>query len=559
MNIENPGQPGGGTPEPESGSLTHEVFNQAPPYGGYNLAETDPILLSCHDASASGTARSALLAHGAVCGMAEVLDLGRLANSHKPVLKTHDMHGRRSDTVEFHPAYHALMRRSVDAGLHSAILDEGGAGSHVHRAGKFFLTSQVETGHTCPITMTNAAASVMANHPSATADYLPLMKTRSYDPRFLPAPQKEGITIGMGMTEKQGGTDLRAITSVAEAGNDAWHYITGHKWFFSAPMCDAFLVLARTQSGPSCFLVPRFLPDGQVNGLRFQRLKDKLGNQSNASSEVEFHRAAGLLLGEEGRGIATIIHMVVPTRIDCALGSAGQMRASISRAVHHCRHRGVFGAKLIDQPLMSRVLADMALDVAAATALSFRLVRAFERSFTDEAEAAYVRLMTPAVKYWICKSAPAVTYEAMECLGGNGYVEDFTMARIYRDAPVNAIWEGSGNVMALDVLRALQKSPEVLEVVLDGLQRELGPGGAVSCDVIRAGVQAATDDPANGRVLTEQLALTGAAAALSQIAPTEIRDAFVESRLAGQWRSTYGMLSTRHNGRAIVEWLYPPA
>ncbi len=557
MAIQEPGNPSG----ERDGSLpeyaTHDVFNQAPDYGGFNLAATDPVLIAAQGEALDETAKGEFLTHGAICGTREILDLGRLANEHKPELITHDKHGRRADRVDFHPAYHALMRRSVEAGLHCAVLEEEKPWAQTLRAGKYFLTSQVETGHCCPITMTNAAGAVLKRQPDRFGDWLSKLKTRVYDARLLPLEQKPGVTIGMGMTEKQGGTDLRAITSSAEAGNDGTHRITGHKWFFSAPMCDAFLVLARTSAGPSCFLVPRVLPDGRLNGLHFQRLKTKLGNHSNASSEVEFHRATGFMIGDEGRGIATILEMVVPTRIDCALGSAAQMRASLSRAVHHCRHREVFGEKLIGQPLMTRVLADMALDVAAATALAFRLVRAADRMRTSERDAAYVRMMTPAIKYWICKSTPPLTYEAMECLGGNGYVEDFDMARIYRDAPVNAIWEGSGNVMALDVLRALQKAPEALEAVLAEFTEALGSGGKSSCDVIAAAAKAAVEDPANGRILIEQLALTGAAAALKQIVPQGICDAFIESRLAGQWRATYGMLSPRHNARALVDWLYP--
>ncbi|ADZ70277.1 acyl-CoA dehydrogenase family protein [Polymorphum gilvum] len=535
---------------------THEVFNQPPRYGGGNLATSDPLLIAAHGAALDEATGAALAAHGAALGSLDVLDLGRLADEHAPVLKTHDIHGRRFDVVEYHPAYHALMRRSVEAGLHAASLDDG-PWPQTRRAGRYFVTSQAETGHCCPITMTNAAGAVLKAHAQPAEGWLPLLRSRHYDQRFVPMAQKRGVTFGMGLTEKQGGTDLRAITTVAEPSGDGLYVLTGHKWFLSAPMSDAFLVLAKTERGPGCFLVPRFLPDGTVNGLRFQRLKAKLGNRSNASTEVEFQHAGGLLIGEEGRGIATILDMVVPTRIDCALGSAAQMRAAVARAVHHCRHRQAFGARLVDQPLMTRVLADMALDVAAATALAFRLVRAADCMADDAAEAAYVRLMTPAIKYWICKAAPLLTYEAMECLGGNGYVEDFDMARLYRDAPVNAIWEGSGNVMALDVLRALERTPAALEAVLAEFAGRLGRGGAAAGEVIAAAARAAREDPSNGRILTEQLALTGAAAALRAIAPEPVADAFIESRLAGQWRSSYGMLPGRHNARRLVEALYP--
>ncbi|MTH97697.1 DNA alkylation response protein [Roseibium sp. RKSG952] len=535
---------------------THDVVNQAPTYAGYNLAGTDPVLMAAAG-DLDEAARASLVAHGAKCGSEAVLELGRLANRHKPILKTHDIHGRRFDQVEFHPAYHDLMADAFSEGLHSALLDAG-LETQMSRAAKFFLTSQAETGHTCPITMTNAAAAVLAKYPDVTADFLPKMQTRTYDARFLPAADKNGITVGMGMTEKQGGTDLRAISSTAEAGNQGFYAITGHKWFFSAPMCDAFLVLAKTQAGPSCFLVPRVLPDGRVNGLRFQRLKDKLGNHANASSEVEFHRAEGLLLGDEGRGIATIIDMVTPTRIDCALGSAGQMRAALARAVHHCRHRRAFGATLIDQPLMVSVLADMALDVAAATALSMRLARASALAWTTSKEAAYARLMTPAIKYWICKTGPALTYEAMECLGGNGYVEDFDMARIYRDAPVNPIWEGSGNVMALDVLRALAREPESLDLVLNDLAAVGMEPVSDACLRIRDLAQKAAHDQGTARTLTELLALSAAAVALAKVAPDpEIAEAFAASRLSGGWRATYGQLPGGFDGRAAIEALCP--
>lgn len=537
---------------------THDVTNQAPAYGDVNLYQTDPVLQACVSGHVGEGGRDELSDHGAKAGSAAFLERGRLANRFPPELKTHDRQGRRLDQVEFHAAYHDLMADAVSDGLHCALLEGGGPGAQLGRAAKFFLTSQAETGHTCPITMTNAAAAVMNKYPEPVEAFLPLMRTRRYDPRFLPIVEKSGITIGMGMTEKQGGTDLRAISSTAEAGNDGYHSLTGHKWFFSAPMCDAFLVLAKTAAGPSCFLMPRILPDGRVNGLRFQRLKDKLGNTSNASSEVEFHRAAGILIGEEGRGIATIIDMVTPTRIDCALGSAAQMRASVARAVHHCRHRTAFGHKLIDQPLMSAVLADLALEAGAAAALAFRLVDAAARAEVDETAAAYARLMTPAVKYWICKTAPALTYEAMECLGGNGYVEDFDMARIYRDAPVNAIWEGSGNVMALDVLRALSRHPEALDLVLNDLSGADAPGLSDACEDLRKLAPDALHDHRQARAFTERLALAGAASAFAKVArDPDIARTFADTRLSGRWRSTYGQLPAGFAARPAIDALYP--
>jgi putative acyl-CoA dehydrogenase len=370
---------------------------------------------------------------------------------------------------------------------------------------------------------------------------------------------KEGLTLGMGMTEKQGGTDVRANSSRAERAGNGTHRLTGHKWFMSAPMCDAFLMLAQATEGLTCFLVPRILPDGRANGLRFQRLKDKLGNRSNASSEVEFDGVHAELVGEPGQGVKTIMDMVTLTRLDCALASAGIMRASVAEAVHHARHRSAFGNRLIDQPVMLRVLADLAIDSAAATALAFRLARSFDEAADGREHAAFARAMTPVVKYWVCKLAPPLIYEAMECMGGNGYVEDLPIARHYREAPVNAIWEGSGNVMALDVLRVLKRAPGLFDEVMEGLRRDLGPAGRGTVGVLRAAIDVSMSDEGSARILTEQLALAAAAAELKRLGAGRIADAFIETRLAGQWRSTYGMLPARHDARAIVDTLYPEA
>jgi putative acyl-CoA dehydrogenase len=361
----------------------------------------------------------------------------------------------------------------------------------------------------------------------------------------------------MGMTEKQGGTDVRANTTRAERASDGFYRINGHKWFMSAPMSDAFLVLAQAGEGLSCFLVPRILGDGTVNGFRFQRLKDKLGNRSNASSEVEFAGTVAEMVGEAGEGIRTIMDMVTLTRLDCALGSSAIMRAGLTEAVHHARYRKVFGKTLIDQPLMQRVLADMALDVAAATALSFRLARAFDEAAENRAEAAFARAMTPVVKYWVCKTAPALLYEAMECLGGNGYIEEAPLARYYREAPVNAIWEGSGNVMALDVLRVLKRGPGLFDEVMETIGRDLGMAGEGTVGVLRAAMQVAQSDEGSARMFCEQLALSAAGAELKRLGAGRIADAFVETRLGGQWRATYGMLDGRHDARMILDTLYP--
>ncbi|WP_319773255.1 isovaleryl-CoA dehydrogenase [Breoghania sp.] len=539
---------------------THEVFNQTPPFAGRNLFSGDPVLRSALDALLDPQTEEDLTRAGAYWGSTDALEMARLANSHTPTLRTHDAQGRRLDTVEFHPAYHALMRRSVEGGLHCSAWDGDPTLTgrrHALRAARLYMTAQGECGHLCPMTMTNAAIAALKLSPELLETWLPRIVSRRYDYRFLPADQKAGVTIGMGMTEKQGGTDVRANTTRAEPGDDGMWRITGHKWFFSAPMCDAFLVLAQTQAGPTCFLMPRFLPDGSVNRLRLQRLKDKLGNRSNASSEVEFHGAGAWLVGEEGRGVATILEMVTMTRLDCALASAGQMRAALGEAVHHARHRQVFGAKLIDQPMMTRVLADMALDVAAATALTMRLARAFDHAPKNEREALFARLVTPAAKYWVCKATPALVYEAMECLGGNGYVEESPMARLYREAPLDAIWEGAGNVMCLDVLRALQKQPQSLDAVIGEVERDLGSSGPVSSQVLKAAARACVADPGSSRILTEQLALTVAAACLRQVAPRAVADAFIDTRLGGQWRATYGMLDSRFDAKALVEYAFP--
>ena len=541
--------------------MTHEVTNQPPPLSGTNAWRGDPLLIQLAEAF-SPTVRKELDTLGRFVLTHEAQDLARLANTETPVLKTHDRQGRRIDLVEFHPAYHALMRRSIAGGLHSSVWENGEAETgkrHQVRAGRFYLTAQLETGHLCPVTMTSASLAALMTSPKLFREWAPRITTRKYDQSQKPPIEKAGLTLGMGMTEKQGGTDVRANTTKAERAGGGFYRLSGHKWFMSAPMSDAFLVLAQAPEGLSCFLVPRILGDGSGNGFRFQRLKDKLGNRSNASSEVEFENSIGDMIGEPGAGIKTIMDMVTLTRLDCAVASSGLMRAGLAEAVHHARHRMVFGAKLVDQPLMQRVLADMALDVAAATALSFRLARSFDEAASDRAEASFARAMTPVVKYWVCKIAPALLYEAMECLGGNGYVEEAPLARYFREAPVNAIWEGSGNVMALDVLRVLGRAPALFDEVLGGIEQDLGASGAGTVAVLRAAMQVAGSDEGSARILTEQLALSAAAAELRRMGAGRIADAFIETRLAGQWRTTYGMLDARHDARLIVDTLYPAA
>ncbi len=539
--------------------MNHDVTNQPPPLAGSNAWRGDPLLVQLAE-SFSPAVRKDLDAQGRFVMSPEAQDLARLANTELPKLKTHDRHGRRIDFVEFHPAYHALMRRAVATGLHSSVWENGEAEvgrRHQVRAARFYLTAELECGHLCPITMTNASLAALMASPKLFREWAPRVTTRKYDHSHKPPVQKAGLTLGMGMTEKQGGTDVRANTTRAERAGSGFYRISGHKWFMSAPMCDAFLMLAQAPEGLSCFLVPRLLGDGAGNGLRFQRLKDKLGNRSNASSEVEIDNAIGEMVGEPGAGVRTIMDMVTLTRLDCAVASAGLMRGGLAEAVHHCRHRTVFGKALIDQPLMQRVLADMALDVAAATALAFRLARSFDEAASDRGEAAFARAMTAVVKYWVCKISPPLLYEAMECLGGNGYVEEAPLARYYREAPVNAIWEGSGNVMALDVLRVLARGPGLFDDVLAGIERDLGASGPGTTGVLRAAMQVANSDEGSARILTEQLALSAAAAELRRLGAGRIADAFIETRLAGQWRGTYGMLDARHDARLIVDTLYP--
>src|SRR6267143_1752792 len=454
---------------------THEVLNQSPPFEDVDLFTLDRPLAEAAAANGGGGAHGELSEFGKHWGSAAMAERGRLANENTPKLRTFDSRGNRRDEVEFHPAYHELMAHSAHAGVHNSTWTvqgkPAGGAAEVVRAAKFYIAAQVETGHLCPITMTRASVAALAAQPDLLAKTMPVIATRAYDPGFAPWWTKRGMTLGMGMTEKQGGTDVRSNMTRAERDGSAYR-ITGHKWFMSAPMCDAFLVLAQAEEGLSCFLMPRFAPDGSINAIRFQRLKDKLGNRSNASSEVEFHGAYAERGGAEGKGIRTIIQMVQLTRQDCAIASAGLMRSGLAHALHHARHRSVFQKHLADQPLMQAVLSDMALHVEASIALVMRLCRSFDRAPDDANEAAFMRLLTPTIKYWVCKSAPGFLYEAMECLGGNGYVEEGILARHYRESLVNAMWEGSGDVLWLDVLRALSREADAASAVLQDLAEE---------------------------------------------------------------------------------------
>ena len=540
---------------------THEVFNQSPPFEDVDLFVVDRPLALAVVANGGGQAAKELSDFGRHWGSAAMAERGRLANEITPKLRTFDARGNRRDVVEFHPAYHELMAHSAHAGLHNSTWSaEGrpaGDASEVIRAAKFYMAAQVETGHLCPITMTRASVAALATEPTLLARAMPVISTRAYDPEFKPWWTKRGMTLGMGMTEKQGGTDVRANLTRAECDGGAYR-ITGHKWFMSAPMCDAFLVLAQAERGLTCFFMPRFAPDGSVNAIEFQRLKDKLGNRSNASSEVEFKGAYALRVGEEGKGVRTIIQMVQLTRQDCAIASVGLMRSGLAHALHHTRHRSVFQKHLADQPLMQAVLSDMALHVEASIALVMRLCRSFDRTPQDVKEAAYMRLMTPVVKYWTCKNAPGFLYETMECLGGNGYVEEGILARHYREAPVNAIWEGSGNVMCLDVLRALSREPEAAASVLQGLaEATQGLSGAQETVGFIAKAFRRADGERLARLAVERLALLAAAAAVNAVAPHQA-ELFASTRLASDHGGLFGAIDLAEGDmKALLERALP--
>jgi putative acyl-CoA dehydrogenase len=523
--------------------VTHEVLNQSPPFEDIDLFAVDRPLAEAVAVNGGASAQQELSEFGEHWGSAAMAARGRVANENIPKLRTFDSRGNRRDEVEFHPAYHELMARSAHAGIHNSTWTaEGkpaGGAAEVVRAAKFYMAAGVETGHLCPITMTRASVAALAAQPDLLAKTMPVIANRAYDPSFAPWWTKRGMTLGMGMTEKQGGTDVRSNITHATRDGDAYR-ITGHKWFMSAPMCDAFLVLAQADQGLTCFFMPRFKPDGSVNAIHYQRLKDKLGNRSNASSEVEFTDTYATRIGDEGSGIRTIIQMVQLTRQDCAIASVGLMRSGLAHALHHARYRSVFQKHLADQPLMQAVLSDMALHVEASIALVMRLCRSFDRAPDEPKEAAFMRLLTPAIKYWACKSAPGFLYEAMECLGGNGYVEEGILARHFRESPVNAIWEGSGNVMCLDVLRALSREAEAAAAVLQGLAGEtMGLPGADEAVAFIGNSFRRPDSERVARLAVERLALLAAVAALNKVSPHHA-ELFATTRLAGNHAGMYG-------------------
>ncbi|WP_411879274.1 acyl-CoA dehydrogenase family protein [Polaromonas sp. YR568] len=577
-------------------SPTHEVFNQPAPLADYNLFATNRPLRDALKFNAPALDTAELGRLGAALGSSAMQAHARLANVHGPVLHSHDRFGRRVDQVEFHPSYHELMKLATGSGLHgtpwgsphpdplpggegvggataSPVLlplplgegrGEGSPGSpHVERAAGFMLFTELEPSTLCPISMSYAATPALRGNTAIYADWGPKLASRAYDPELKPWQAKAGLTMGMGMTEKQGGSDVRANTTRAEpVGRDGWgerYALTGHKWFFSAPMCDAFLVLAQAKSGLSCFFLPRVLPDGSLNAIRIQRLKDKLGNKANASSEVEFENAQAWLVGEEGRGIPQILEMGTMTRLDCALGTSGLMRQALALALNHTSQRKAFGKLLVDQPLMRNVLADLALESEAATALAMRLARAFDRP-GDAHEAAMARLLTPVAKFWICKRGSHFAQEAMECLGGNGYVEEGgegVMARIYREMPLNSIWEGAGNIMALDLLRALRKADAVAALAQE---LSVAKGAHPALEKLAAALPTRIEEMATeieARRLAQDVALAVQAALLQQTAPAAVFSAFCDSRLAGNWGQSFGTLGAGTDFDAIIARAMP--
>ncbi|MFE2346403.1 isovaleryl-CoA dehydrogenase [Kitasatospora cineracea] len=535
-------------------ATTHEVTNQVPDPYGHDVA-ADPTLLAALHRAGADWAADELHALGRLAGTEQAADWARLANDHPPVLRTHDRYGHRIDEVEFHPYWHELMRTAVEHGLHAAPWRDDRPGAHTARAAKFYVWGQVEAGHTCPVSMTYAAVPALRTTPDLAAAYEPLLAAREYDFGLREPHGKRGLIAGMSMTEKQGGSDVRANTTRAVPTADGTYRLTGHKWFTSAPMSDVFLTLAQAPGGLSCFLLPRVLPDGTRNALRLQRLKDKLGNKSNASAELEYEDATGWLVGEEGRGVRTIIEMVNMTRLDCTTGAASAMRYGALRALHHASHRRAFGKDLVDQPLMRNVLADLVVESEAATAVAMRLAEATDRALAgDEQEARLRRLGLAVAKYWVCKRGPGHAAEALECLGGNGYVEESGMPRLYREAPLVSIWEGSGNVAALDALRAMARQPESVAALFAEL--DTASGLDAHYDTALADLRKDLADPEHleyrTRHLVERLALTLQASLLLRHGHPAVAEAFTATRLGGRSGLAYGTLPTGLDTAAIL-------
>jgi putative acyl-CoA dehydrogenase len=540
---------------------THEVTNQPPPLSGYDVFGADAVLAAAVEREGAGWALDELHDLGCLAGSEAAQELGRQAEANGPVLRTHDRYGNRIDLIDYHPAYHQLMTTAVARGLHAAPWSDPRAGAHVARAAKVITWYQVDGGHICPMSMTYSVVPAMRHNPELAAVWEPRIGSRTYDPSQRPAEEKAGVTCGMAMTEKQGGSDVRSNTTEARPDGQGGFLLTGHKWFCSAPMSDGFMMLAQAPGGLTCFWVPRWTPDGARNPIVIQRLKNKLGDRSNASSEIELLDTWATPVGEEGRGVRTIIEMVSHTRLDCTLGSAAIMRHGAAQATWHAHHRSAFGTVLDDQPLMVNVLADLAVESEAATLAALRLARAFDRAADDPQEAAIQRLVTPVIKYWTCKRAPQHAAEALECLGGVGFVEESDLPRLYRQSPVNGVWEGSGNVICLDVLRALARAPETLEAFW--IEVETAAGGDARLDramaVLRKDLAGDAPVEEEARRLVERMALVFSGSLLVRHAPSAVADAFCASRLAGDGGYAFGTLPSGVDGRAIVERARPVA
>jgi putative acyl-CoA dehydrogenase len=550
-------------PHPENGKssfVTHEIENQPPILTNTPLYDTDFPLVEGLAREGASWAEDDVSEYGRVMGSAEVRHLGHLANKFTPELTTHDRFGHRIDEVEYHPAWHEVMRINMAHALHNSPWREPRMGAHVARTAKHYMLTQVEAGSACPITMTFACIPALRHEPAVLAEWEPRILGTQYESRLLPADEKPAVLIGMAMTEKQGGSDVRENSTRAyPLDGDTEYELVGHKWFCSAPMSDAFLTLAQTDSGLTCFLVPRWRPDATRNPFLIQRLKDKLGNRSNASGEVEYCGTWARRVGEPGRGISTILEMVHHTRLDCVSGSAGLMRQALAQAAHHVAHRKAFGKQLAEQPLMENVIADLAIESEAATVLMLRLAAAYDRSGEDDGERAFARIATAVAKYWVCKRAPSMIYEAMECLGGNGYVEDSGLPRLYREAPVNAIWEGSGNVICLDVLRAIVHEPESLAALLGEIRQAAGASRTLDAWITDLDRELADGEnlEQRARIVVERLALALQASLLVRNAPAAVADAFCASRLSGGVGGVFGTLPNGTDSRAILKRATP--
>ncbi len=533
---------------------THEVLNQPPELPEYDLWSTDPVLSDAVTREGAGWASEHLARFGKRVGRNDVRAWGVAANVYEPVLRAYDRFGHRIDQVEFHPAWHELMGLAVSEGVHS-FHRSGRDGGHVARAALMYLDGQMEQGHSCPISMTSSVLPALRANPDLSSVVEPLITSRSYDPTFRPWWEKPGMLMGMGMTEKQGGSDVRTNTTVATPLGGDEYEVTGHKWFTSAPMCDAFLILAQAPGGLTCFFLPRHRPDGSVNAIRIERLKDKLGNRSNASAELEFDGAWVRRVGDEGRGVKTIIEMVNGTRLDCTIGSAAIMRQAVTQAAHHVAHRTAFGDTLIDKPLMRAVIADLEVETQAATLMTMRVAAAFDRAERDDTEAHLKRIVTPVAKYWVAKRCTPVVREALECLGGNGYVEESMMPRLFRESPLNAVWEGSGNVIALDLLRAMAKEPESVEVFRAEVGQARGADARFDAYLDRLDRELASlaDPEREARRLAETMAIALAGSLVVRHGSDALVDAYLATRVAGDWGAMFGTLPADIDLDPLVE------